>query len=92
MQILRQKIQSTAWIIVATVSFACASAWAGSAGDLQPRVPSDRMEQALSFTNPFTPTEEFIASGKNYMKARAVRLLPCIGGDRATDRRSNFSS
>ena len=68
--ILRQKIQSRVWIIVAAVSFVCASAWAGSAGDLQPRVPPDRMEQALSFTNPFTPTEEFIASGKKLYEGK----------------------
>ena len=66
MKVLRQKIQAGAWIIVAMVTFAYASVWAGSPGDLQPRVPSDRMEQALSFINPFTPTEEFISNGKKF--------------------------
>ena len=45
--------------------------WAGSAGDLQPRVPPDRMEQAKSFINPFTPTEEFIAKGKKLYEGKA---------------------
>lgn len=47
-----------------------ASVWAGSAGDLQPRVPPERMEQAKSFINPFTPTTEFIANGKKLYEGK----------------------
>ena len=70
MQVFWQKIQSGAWGIFAVLSFAY-SAWAGSAGGLQPRVPPDRMEQAKSFINPFTPTEEFIAKGKKLYEGKA---------------------
>jgi hypothetical protein len=71
MQILWQTIpQSKILFFIGAVSFLSASVWAGSAGDLQPRVPPDRLEQAKSFINPFPPSEEFIASGKKLYEGK----------------------
>ena len=70
MQEFWQQIQSGASVIVAAIFFASASVWAGSAGDLQPRVPPERMEQAKSFINPFTVTDAFIAKGKKIYEGK----------------------
>ena len=46
-------------------------AWAGSPGDLKPRVPLDRLEEAKSFQNPFTPSTGIIATGKKLYEGKA---------------------
>lgn len=49
-----------------------AFAWAGSPGDLKPRVPPERLEEAQSFQNPFTPTENIVAKGKKLYEGKAL--------------------
>ena len=44
--------------------------WAGTSGDLTPRVPSETLADAIALQNPFTPSEEIVAKGKNSMRAR----------------------
>jgi len=48
-----------------------AFAWAGSLGDLKPRVPPERLEEAQSFQNPFTPSADLIAKGKKIYEGKA---------------------
>ena len=45
--------------------------WAGSPGDLKPRVPPERLEEAKSFQNPFMASEEIIAKGKKLYEGKA---------------------
>ena len=59
--------------LVGMVVFLLTSAfgWAGSPGDLKPRVPPERLEEAQSFQNPFTPSEAIIAKGKKLYEGKA---------------------
>lgn len=45
--------------------------WAGNPGDLKPRVPPERLEEAKSFQNPFTPSADIIAKGKKLYEGKA---------------------
>ena len=44
---------------------------AGSADDLKPRVPPERLEEAKSFQNPYTPSAEMVAKGKALYEGKA---------------------
>ncbi len=44
---------------------------AGSAGDLKPRVPPERLQEAQSFQNPFTPSANIVAEGKKLYEGKA---------------------
>ena len=46
--------------------------WAGSPGDLKPRVPPERLEEAKSFQNPFTSSPEIVAKGKKLYEGKAL--------------------
>jgi hypothetical protein len=59
-----RKILFGAWMGVVLLAFSGGTAWTGSPGELKSLVPPEHMDQAKSFINPFTPTEEFIANGK----------------------------
>ena len=45
--------------------------WAGGSGDLRPRVPPERLQEAQSFQNPYTASESFVAKGKKLYEGRA---------------------
>ena len=45
--------------------------FAGSVDDLKPRVPPERLEEAKSFQNPYTPTPEIVAKGKKLYEGKA---------------------
>lgn len=45
--------------------------WAGSPGDLKPRVPPEQLEEAQSFQNPFTPSPDILAKGKKLYEGKA---------------------
>jgi mono/diheme cytochrome c family protein len=46
-------------------------AWAGSHGDLKPRVPPERLYEAQSFQNPFTASDNIVAAGKKLYEGKA---------------------
>lgn len=60
-------------ILVALVVFIFTSAlaWAGSPGDLKPRVPPEHLEEAKALQNPFTPSADIVAAGKNLYEGKA---------------------
>ena len=45
--------------------------WAGSPGDLKPRVPPERLAEAQSFQNPFTPSPDIVAKGKKLYEGKS---------------------
>ncbi len=45
--------------------------WAGSPGDLSPRVPPERLQEAQSFHNPFMATAQVISKGKKLYEGKA---------------------
>jgi mono/diheme cytochrome c family protein len=45
--------------------------WAGSPGDLKPRVPPEQLEEAQSFQNPFTPSPDILVEGKKLYEGKA---------------------
>lgn len=54
--------------------------YATDAEVLRPRVPSDQMEQARSWTNPFPPTPENIERGQSLFQGKAF-CVTCHGRD-----------
>ncbi len=73
MATLWQKVFHRMWCMVGVLFFLpIVLAWAGSAGDLKPRVPPDRLQEAKSFQNPFTPSEGIIAKGKKLYEGKAL--------------------
>ncbi len=51
--------------------FASTPVLGGSAGDLKPRVPPERLSEAQSFQNPFTPSDNVVAQGKKLYEGKA---------------------
>ncbi len=60
-------------ILIGLVLFSLASTpvLAGSAGDLTPRVPPERLSEAQSFQNPFTLSANVVAQGKKLYEGKA---------------------
>ncbi len=46
-------------------------AWAGSPGDLKPRVPPEHLAEAQSFKNPFLPSANSVGKGKKLYQGKA---------------------
>ena len=51
--------------------FTSALALGGSPGDLKPRVPPERLKEAQSLQNPFTPSANTVAEGKKLYEGKA---------------------
>jgi mono/diheme cytochrome c family protein len=46
--------------------------WAGNPGDLKPRIPPERLEEAQSFQSPFSPSADIVAAGKKLYEGKAL--------------------
>jgi len=66
-----RKIFYQIWIGLVLFVLTSALVWAGNPGDLKPRVPPERLEEAKSFQNLFTPSAEIIAKGKKLYEGKA---------------------
>ena len=51
--------------------FSAVLATAGGPGDLTPRVPPERLQEAQSLHNPFTPSADLVAKGKKIYEGKA---------------------
>ncbi len=67
----RQNVFREIWIGLVVVLLTSVSGWAGSPGDLKPRVPPEQLEEAKSFQNPFTPSADIVAKGKKLYEGKA---------------------
>ena len=56
---------------LALFTFTSTLVWAGSPGDLKPRVPPERLAEAQSFQNPFTPSPDIVAKGKKLYEGKS---------------------
>lgn len=62
----------TVGFVAAMFIFAATSlTLAGDPGDLSPRVPPDRLDEAKSLRNPFPPLTDLIAKGKKTYEGKA---------------------
>lgn len=52
--------------------------WAGEVGDLTPRVPPDRLEEAKTYINPYTPDKDFVDGGRRLYEGKAMCVM-CHG-------------
>ena len=59
------------WVGLVVFIFTSTLVWAGSPGDLKPRVPPEQLEEANSFQNPFTPSADIVAKGKKLYESKA---------------------
>ncbi len=50
----------------------------GDVGDLTPRVPPDRLEEAKTYINPYTPDKAFVDGGRKLYEGRAMCVM-CHG-------------
>ncbi len=71
MYLCDQKSFSQILISLVLIILTSTPALAGSPGDLKPRVPPDRLKEAQSFQNPFTPSENIVAKGKKLYEGKA---------------------
>ena len=71
MYVFGRKIFNQLWIGLVVFTLTSALVWAGNPGDLKPRVPPERLEEAKSFQNPFTPSANIIAKGKKLYEGKA---------------------
>jgi mono/diheme cytochrome c family protein len=71
MSSFRQNVFHETWIGCVVVLLISVSGWAGSPGDLKPRVPPERLKEAQSFQNPFTPSADMLAKGKTLYEGKA---------------------
>ena len=71
MYVFGRKIFNQIWIGLVVFVLTSALVWAGNPGDLRPRVPPERLEEAKSFQNPFTPSADIIAKGKKLYEGKA---------------------
>ena len=71
MYVFGRKIFNQIWIGLVVFTLTSALVWAGNPGDLKPRVPPERLEEAKSFQNPFTPSANIIAKGKKLYEGKA---------------------
>jgi mono/diheme cytochrome c family protein len=70
MHVCGRKIFSEILMVFVLFILTSAFVWAGEPGDLQPRVPPERLEEAKSFQNPFTPSPDLIARGKKLYEGK----------------------
>jgi len=70
MHLCGRKISSEILMGFVLFIFTSALVWAGSPGDFTPRVPPERLEEAKSFQNPFTPSADLIARGKKLYEGK----------------------
>ena len=52
--------------------------WSGDVGDLSPRVPPDRLEEAKTYINPYSQDKAFIDQGRMLYEGRAMCVM-CHG-------------
>jgi mono/diheme cytochrome c family protein len=71
MQTNDQRILLGIWLSMAAFVFTVGLSWAGSAGDIQSRVPSERLEEAKSLRNPLSPSADMVAKGKKLYEGKA---------------------
>jgi mono/diheme cytochrome c family protein len=71
MYVCSRKLFIESWIGIVVFILTSASVWAGSPGDLKPRVPPERLAEAQSFQNPFTPSPDIVAKGKKLYEGKA---------------------
>jgi len=69
--VLGRKIFNQLGIGLVVFTLTSALVWAGNPGDLKPRVPPERLEEAKSFQNLFTPSADIIAKGKKLYEGKA---------------------
>lgn len=72
MHVCGRKIFSEILIGLVVFIFTSTLAWAGTPGDLKPRVPPERLKEAQSFQNPFTPSANIVAKGKKLYEGKAL--------------------
>lgn len=61
---------TTVWIGFIAISLN-GMVWAGSAGDIQSRVPLEHLEEAKSLKNPLSPSTEVLIAGKSLYEGKA---------------------
>lgn len=71
MPVFGRKFFSKIWMGLASFLLTSTFVWAGTPGDLKPRVPQERLEEARSFQNPFRPSSDIIAKGKKLYEGKA---------------------
>ena len=71
MQRCHQRTFNQILISLVLVGLTSTSAMGGSPGDLKPRVPPERLQEAQSFQNPFTVSEDIVAKGKKLYEGKA---------------------
>ena len=71
MYVLGRKIFNQLWIGLVVFTLTSALVWAGNPGDLKPRVPPERLEEAKSFQNPSHLLRDIIAKGKKLYEGKA---------------------
>lgn len=72
MDMYGRKIFREIWIGLVVFIFTSVFVLAGGPGDLKPRVPPDRLKEAQSFQNPFTPSANIVAKGKKLYEGKAL--------------------
>ena len=71
MNVFCRKFFNQIWIGLVLFILTSALVWAGNPGDLKPRVPPERLEEAKSFQNLFKPSPDIIAKGKKLYEGKA---------------------
>ncbi len=65
------KLLSTPMVVGGLLMLTGGVVMGGTASDLSPHVPPDRLEEAKSLQNPFSPSKERIATGKKIYEGKA---------------------
>lgn len=76
-KVVNRKLQIVRWLIVGSV-VGIGSGYAADSEVLKPRVPPDQIQEAASWTNPFSYTPENIEKGKNVFHGKAF-CVTCHG-------------
>ena len=71
MHVYGRKLFSEILIGSVVFIFTCMLVWAGSPGDLTPRVPLEHLAEAQALQNPFTPSADIVATGKKLYESKA---------------------
>jgi mono/diheme cytochrome c family protein len=71
MPIPNQKTLMGLRLSISALALMCGVAWAGSAGDIQSRVPPEKLEEAKSLQNPFSSSPEILKEGKKLYEGKA---------------------
>ena len=71
MQPITRKFLATVGLVIVVSILSGVMVMAGSPDDLIPRVPPERLEEAKSFQNPFSPSVDLIAKGKKIYEGKA---------------------